>query len=45
MGNSPIFDRYHIVSEDDVAQASDRLFGHLESEAQVAKVVRLRKAR
>jgi integrase len=25
-----VFDRYHIVSEDDLAQASDRLFGHLE---------------
>jgi len=39
-----IFDRYHIVSEDDLAQASERLFGHLASEAQAAKVARLRKA-
>jgi len=39
-----IFDRYHIVSEDDLAQASERLFGHLQSVAQSAKVARLRKA-
>jgi hypothetical protein len=38
-----IFDRYHIVSEDDLAQASERLFGHLEQQAEAAKVVPLRK--
>jgi integrase len=38
-----VFDRYHIVSEDDLAQASDRLFGHLERQAEAAKVVPIRK--
>ena len=38
-----IFDRYHIVGENDLAEASERLFGHLETEAQAAKVIRLRK--
>jgi len=38
-----VFDRYHIVSEDDLAQASDRLFGHLESQAEAADVVPIRK--
>ena len=40
-----IFDRYHIVTEDDLAETSDRLFGHLERQAEAAKVVPLRKAR
>jgi integrase len=39
-----VFDRYHIVSEDDLAQASDRLFGHLERQTEAAKVVPIRKA-
>ena len=39
-----VFDRYHIVSEDDLAEASDRLFGHLERQAEAAKVVPIRKA-
>ena len=39
-----VFDRYHIVTEDDLAEANDRLFGHLERQAEAAKVVRLRKA-
>ncbi|HXV80843.1 MAG TPA: tyrosine-type recombinase/integrase, partial [Candidatus Binatia bacterium] len=38
-----VFDRYHIVSEDDLAEASDRLFGHLERQAEASKVVPLRK--
>ena len=38
-----IFDRYHIVSEDDLAQASERLFGHLEQQAEAAKVLPLKK--
>jgi integrase len=38
-----VFDRYHIVSEDDLAQASDRLFAHLERQAEAAKVVPIRK--
>ncbi len=38
-----IFDRYHIVSEDDLAQASERLFSHLEQQAEAAKVVPLKK--
>jgi hypothetical protein len=40
-----VFDRYHIVTEDDLAETSDRLFGHLERQAEAAKVVPLRKAR
>jgi len=39
-----VFDRYHIVTEDDLAEASDRLFGHLERQAEAAKVVPIRKA-
>jgi integrase len=39
-----VFDRYHIVSEDDLVQASDRLFGHLERQTEAAKVVPIRKA-
>jgi integrase len=39
-----VFDRYHIVSEDDLAQASDLLFGHLKRQAAAAKVVSIRKA-
>jgi integrase len=39
-----VFDRYHIVSEDDLAEASDRLFAHLERQAEAAKVVPIRKA-
>jgi integrase len=38
-----VFDRYHIVTEDDLAEASDRLFGYLERQAEAAKVVPLRK--
>ena len=34
-----VFDRYHIATEDDLAEASDRLFGHLERQAEAAKVV------
>jgi hypothetical protein len=34
-----VFDRYHIVSEDDLAEASDRLFGYLARQAEAAKVV------
>jgi integrase len=40
----PVFDRYHIVSEDDLAEACDRLFGHPELQAEAAKVVPIRKA-
>ena len=39
-----VFDRYHIVSEDDLAAASDKLFGHLEQQVEAAKVVPIRKA-
>ena len=39
-----VFHRYHIVSEDDLGAASDRLFSHLESQAEAAKVVPIRKA-
>jgi integrase len=39
-----VFDRYHIVSEDDLPEASDRLFGHPELQAEAAKVVPIRKA-
>jgi integrase len=39
-----VFDRYHIVSEDDLAEACDRLFGHPELQAEAAKVVPIRKA-
>jgi len=39
-----VFDRYHIVSEDDRAQASNRLFGHLERQAEAAKLVPIWKA-
>jgi hypothetical protein len=39
-----VFDRYHIVSEEDLAEAYDRLFGHPELQAEAAKVVRIRKA-
>ena len=38
-----VFDRYHIVSEDDLAAASERLFSHLESQAESAKVIPIRK--
>jgi hypothetical protein len=40
-----VFDRYQIVTEDDLAEASDRLFGYLERRAEAAKVVPLRKSR
>ena len=39
-----VFDRYHIVNEDDLAEACDRLFGHPELQAEAAKVVPIRKA-
>jgi integrase len=39
-----VFDRYHIVSEEDLAEACDRLFGHPELQAEAAKVVPIRKA-
>jgi hypothetical protein len=39
-----VFDRYPIVSEDDLAQASDRLFGHLERQAEAAKAISIRSA-
>ncbi|MEX0804086.1 MAG: site-specific integrase [Candidatus Binatia bacterium] len=39
-----VFDRYHIVSEDDLGAASDRLFSYLEQQAESAKVVPIRKA-
>jgi hypothetical protein len=38
-----VFDRYHIVSEEDLAQASERLFGHLAEQAEAAKIVPLKK--
>ncbi|HXG50992.1 MAG TPA: site-specific integrase [candidate division Zixibacteria bacterium] len=36
-----VFDRYHIVSEDDLAQASERLFEYLAEQSQEPKVARL----
>jgi hypothetical protein len=39
-----VFDRYHIVSEDDLAQASERLFGNLAEQSEAAKVIPLKRA-
>lgn len=38
-----VFDRYHIVSEDDLARASERLFGHLAEQSEAAKVIPLKR--
>ena len=39
-----IFDRYNIVSETDLAQATERLQSHLEKQPTTTSVVPLRKA-
>ena len=38
-----VFDRYHIVSEDDLAEASERLFGHLAEQSEAARVIPLKR--
>jgi integrase len=39
-----VFDRYNITDESDLSEASERLFAHLEQQAEAAKVVPIRKA-
>jgi integrase len=39
-----VFDRYHIVSEEDQVEASEQLFNYLAEQSKAAKVVPLKKA-